>query len=65
MTIEAATSSTKGVQRGSQRQSNMSDRRQRISEAFPGQDENSQVLQKSFDEWMKIVADNVNGILTS
>jgi hypothetical protein len=41
----------------------MSDRRQRISEAFPGQDENSQVLQKSFDEWMKIVADNVNRIL--
>jgi hypothetical protein len=51
MTIEAARDNRR-------RQSNMSDRRHRISESFPN-NENPDELKKSFDEWMKIVADNV------
>ena len=55
MTIETTVPNSRDKRR---RQSNMSDRRQRISESFPN-DENPEELKKSFDEWMKIVADNV------
>lgn len=47
----------------SRRLSIISDRRQRISESFSGQNGNSEELKKSFDEWMKIVADNVDNII--
>lgn len=55
MTIEAMA----GTNRKGRRQSIISDRRQRISESFSSQNENPEELKKSFDEWMKIVADNV------
>lgn len=48
------------AKRDSQRQSIISDRRQRISESFSTENGNSEELKKSFDEWMKIVADNVS-----
>ena len=59
MTVETDTSTGRRGKKETRRQSIISDRRQRISESFSDQNESSDELKKSFDEWMKIVADNV------
>ena len=61
MTVEARKRNKGGDKR---QEAYISDRRQRISESFADAAENSEELKKSFDEWMKIVADNASSWTT-